>query len=223
MVPKSHHLDLAALIDHTLLRADARPSEIEVLCEEARRYGFHSVCVNPAWVSLCTEELKALKVKVCTVVGFPLGASTTEIKRFEAEHVIRQGAEEIDMVINIGALKAGESGKVQREISEIASLCRSQGVLLKVIIETALLDDREKELACRLAVEGGADFVKTSTGFSRGGATTEDVALMRRVVGADFGVKASGGIRDTATALAMLAAGANRLGTSASVAIVKGI
>ncbi len=211
---------LAPLIDHTLLRADAGPQEIIQLCREAKDYGFASVCVNPRWVSLAAEQLKDSPVKVCTVIGFPLGASSPLVKAFEAAQALKDGAQELDMVIALGALKSGQDRQVLEDIKAVAQA--AQGRLLKVIVETCLLSDDEKVRACQLAVEGGAHFVKTSTGFSSGGATVQDVELMRRTVGPQVGVKASGGIRTRETALAMVAAGANRIGASAGVAICAG-
>jgi deoxyribose-phosphate aldolase len=212
---------IAACIDHTLLKADATSEEVGTLCGEALRHGFASVCVNPRFVAFCAQQLQDSAVQVCTVVGFPLGATDTEIKALEARRCVHLGATEVDMVIPIGALKGGSHAAVFRDIAAVRR--ETMGLaLLKVIIECALLDDGQKELACRIAADAGADFVKTSTGFAGGGATVADVELMRRVVGGRLGVKASGGIRDRATAEAMLAAGANRLGTSSGVAIVAG-
>lgn len=215
-------MNLAAYIDHTLLRADARKEEILQLCTEAADHGFHSVCINPYWVSLARDILATTPVKVCTVVGFPLGATTAETKRREALQAVIGGAGEVDMVLNIGALKGNYLSDVKDDISYVAEVVHGGGGILKVILETCLLSDAEKEQAAQIAVEAGTDFVKTSTGFSTGGATVEDVALLRRVVGPDIGVKASGGIRTTADALRMIHAGANRLGCSASLAIVQG-
>ena len=212
---------LAGMIDHTLLKPEATPEQIRHLCDEGRIYEFASVVVNPVYVPLCSELLKGSPVKVCSVIGFPLGASTTEDKVHEARQAIEQGAHEVDMVIQIGLLKAGEDDTVREDIRRVVQASHPSGVLVKVIIETALLTDAEKERACRLAVEAGADFVKTSTGFSSAGATVEDVALMRRIVGPKIGVKAAGGIRSLADALGMIAAGANRLGASAGVQIVE--
>ena len=183
------------MIDHTLLRADAVSEEIVKLSQEAKQYGFASVCVNPAWVELAAEQLHGTDVKVCTVIGFPLGASTKEAKGFEAADAIRKGAQEVDMVINIGALKNGNDALVEADIRAVVEAAAGKA-LVKVIIETCLLSDEEKVRACEAAVRAGADFVKTSTGFSTGGATPEDVALMRRTVGPDLGVKASGGVRN---------------------------
>ena len=206
------------LFDHTLLKADATREQIIRLCEEAREYGFASVCVNSFYTALAAEELAGTDVKVCTVVGFPLGQMSTAAKAFEASRAIKDGADEIDMVINIGALKDSLEISVLEDIREVKKVCDSR--VLKVIIETCLLTEDEKVLACRLAKEAGADFVKTSTGFSTGGAKVEDVALMRSTVGDDMGVKASGGIHDAKTAAALIEAGANRLGTSATLAIM---
>lgn len=214
--------DLAALIDHTLLRADATAEAIDRLCDEAREHRFASVCVNPSWVARASGRLAGSEVEVCTVVGFPLGAHTPAVKAVEAGQAIREGAAEIDMVIDIGALRSGDPARVERDIAGVAAVCRAAGALCKVIIEAALLTDEEKVVACLLAKRAGADFVKTSTGFGPGGATVGDVALMRRAVGPEMGVKAAGGIRTRADAEALVAAGATRLGTSAGVAIVAG-
>ena len=218
------HIDqeVARMIDHTLLKPDATPKEIKTLCEEARAYNFASVCVNPSHVSMCKDLLKGSKVKVCTVIGFPLGATTTETKRFEAEQALQNGAQEIDMVINIGMLKQGENEYVFNDINQVVLAAKKFGAVCKVIIESAILTDEEKIKACILAKEAKADFVKTSTGFSKGGATAGDVALMRYVVGSTVGVKASGGIRTTEDAKLMIASGADRIGASASVKIVGG-
>lgn len=212
---------LAAMIDHTLLRADATRDEILQVCAEARTHGFASVCVNSGWVPLVARELRGSSVKTCTVVGFPLGAMATAAKVFETEEAIRCGATEVDMVLNVGLLRAGESLAVEKDIRAVAEACHRGGAILKVILETCLLNDAQKELACRLCVAAGADFVKTSTGFSKGGATAKDIALMRKTVGPGLGVKASGGIRTLADARAMIAAGASRIGASASVRIVQ--
>jgi deoxyribose-phosphate aldolase len=214
--------DVAAFIDHTLLKADATRGQIERLCREAAEFHFASVCVNPTWVSLCATVLRGTAVPVCAVVGFPLGATTADVKQFETRRALFDGAREIDMVINIGALKSGDLRLVERDIEAVVSVCREAGALSKVILETALLTDEEKTTACVLAKAAGADYVKTSTGFGPGGATTGDVALMRRVVGAEMGVKASGGVRDRADVEAMIGAGATRIGASAGVKIVKG-
>jgi deoxyribose-phosphate aldolase len=213
---------LSHLIDHTLLKPDASQDEIAQLCYEARKHGFASVCVNPSYVKLCSELLKGSGVLICTVVGFPLGATSTETKTFEASNSIRDGATEVDMVINVGALRSRDWELVEHDIASVASACHAGGAILKVIIEAALLSDEEKVAACQLAKVAGADFVKTSTGFGPGGATAEDVALMRRVVGPELGVKAAGGIRTYEDAAKMIAAGASRIGASASVKIVSG-
>ena len=206
-------------IDHTLLAADATKEKIEKLCKEALEYHFASVCVNSCWVKLASEILSGSDVAVCTVVGFPLGAMDTESKAYEAEKAVADGADEIDMVINIGYLKSGMTSEVLEDIKAVRKA--TEGKVLKVIIETCLLSDDEKRTACELSAEAGADFVKTSTGFSTGGATEHDVALMRSVVGDKLGVKASGGIKDYKKAKAMIDAGANRIGASAGIAIVK--
>ncbi|MEX2144209.1 MAG: deoxyribose-phosphate aldolase [Anaerolineales bacterium] len=213
---------VAMLIDHTLLKPDASPDQVAQLCYEARTYHFASVCVNPSYVKLCADLLKASDVKVCTVIGFPLGASAPDVKAFETETALRDGATEIDMVINIGALKGRDFTVVARDIAGVVRLAHAAAALVKVIIETALLTEEEKITACLLAKEAGADFVKTSTGFSGGGATVADVALMRRVVGPEMGVKASGGVRDYADAKNLMDAGATRIGASAGVKIVAG-
>jgi deoxyribose-phosphate aldolase len=213
---------MAHLIDHTLLKPDATQDEIAQLCYQARKYGFASVCVNPAYVELCAQLLKGSDVLVCTVVGFPLGATSTETKVFEAQQAIREGATEVDMVINVGAVKSRDYELVERDIASVARACHADDAILKVIIEAALLTDEEKVVACQLAKVAGADFVKTSTGFGPGGATAEDVALMRRVVGPTMGVKAAGGIHSYEEAQKMIAAGATRIGASASVKIIQG-
>ncbi len=213
--------DLAGKIDHTLLKPEATPDEVKKLCSEALQYNFASVCVNPFHVPQCVETLRGSRVAVCTVVGFPLGASSMAAKTFETEQAVREGAREIDMVINIGMLKAGEDRCVADDIQAVCRAAHSGGAICKVIIETALLTDEEKARACQIAKEAGADFVKTSTGFSKAGATVADVALMRRVVGKEIGVKAAGGIRTRQDALAMVAAGATRIGASASIKIVE--
>jgi len=212
---------LAGMIDHTLLKPDATSDKIAQLCFEAKKYHFASVCVNPTHVKLCAELLKDSDVKVCTVIGFPLGATSPEVKAFETQNALDNGATEIDMVINIGALKAGETELVARDIRSVVEVAHKAGALVKVIIETALLTDEEKVVACLLAKEAGADFVKTSTGFSGGGATVHDVALMRRTVGPSLGVKASGGIHTHEEAAALVAAGATRIGASAGVKIIQ--
>ncbi len=211
---------VAGLIDHTLLKPDATRSEIERLCREAAEYRFASVCVNPTWVATCARLLQGSGVAVCSVVGFPLGATTADTKHFETRRAIFDGAREIDMVINVGALKSGDLRLVERDIEAVAAPCREAGAVSKVIIEAALLTDDEKVTACTLARAAGADFVKTSTGFGPGGATAADVALMRRVVGEAMGVKAAGGVRDLDGLKAMVAAGASRIGASAGVRIV---
>lgn len=213
---------LAKLIDHTLLKPEATEAQIRQLCQEAKTHGFMSVCINPYWVPLCAELLAGSDVKVCTVIGFPLGANRTEIKAVEAEDAIDRGASEVDMVINIGALKSQQYDVVRNDIRAVVEAAGGRA-LVKVILETGLLTDEEKVKACQIAKEAGADFVKTSTGFGKGGATVEDIALMRRTVGPDMGVKASGGVRDYATTLAMVEAGATRIGASAGVAILSGL
>lgn len=214
--------NLAKMIDHTLLKPDATQQEIAQLCFEARKYGFASVCVNPTWVSLCAQLLEGSPVKVCTVIGFPLGATSSETKAFETETAIRQGATEIDMVINIGALKARDLETVARDIRGVVNAAHKHGILVKVIIETVLLTDEEKTIASLISKEAGADFVKTSTGFAGGGATVHDVELMRRAVGPQMGVKASGGVRTYEDAASMIKAGATRIGASAGVKIIQG-
>jgi deoxyribose-phosphate aldolase len=212
---------VAGLIDHTLLKPDATQTEIETLCREAREYSFAAVCLNPTWVPLAARLLRGSPVGVCTVVGFPLGATTADVKQYETRRVIFDGATEVDMVINIGALKSGDVRTVQLDIEAVADACRAAQVVSKVIIETALLTDEEKVIACTLAKAAGATFVKTSTGFAKHGATPGDVALMRRVVGAEMGVKAAGGVRDLSGAEEMVRAGATRIGASAGVRIVQ--
>jgi deoxyribose-phosphate aldolase len=211
----------AKLIEHTLLKPDATRTQIIALCQEASRYGFHAVMVNPANVALAAAQLRGTSVKVGTVVGFPLGASLTVTKLVEAENALRQGAHELDMVMNIGALKSGDRVLVQMEMRSLGQLAHGHGGLLKVILENALLSPEEKILACALAAEAGADFVKTSSGLADSGATASDIALMRGVVGLAIGVKAAGGIRTAAHLLEMVDAGANRIGTSASVQIMR--
>ncbi len=213
---------LSHLIDHTLLKPDATHDEIAQLCYEARKHGFASVCVNPSHVKLCADLLKGSDVLTCTVVGFPLGATSTEAKTFEAQKAVRDGAKEVDMVINVGALKSRDYELVEHDIASVATAVHAGGAILKVIVEAALLTDDEKVAASQLAKVAGADFVKTSTGFGPGGATAEDVSLMRRVVGPKIGVKASGGIRTRADVQKMVEAGATRIGASASVKIVEG-
>ena len=212
---------IAKLIDHTLLKPEATKEQIIKICTEAKEYHFASVCVNPYWVKLVSEELKDSDVKVCTVIGFPLGATPSAVKAFETKNAIENGADEVDMVINIGALKSGLYEVVLEDIRAVVEAAGN--VLTKVIIETALLTEDEKVKACELAVQAGADFVKTSTGFSKGGATAEDIALMRKTVGPDLGVKASGGVRSAQDAEKMIEAGATRLGASSGVEIVKGL
>jgi len=212
---------LAGMIDHTLLKPDADSRAIAGICDEARRYGFATVCVNPTNVAQAAQLLRGSRVKVCSVVGFPLGATLPEVKAFEAQRAIRDGASEIDMVINIGALKGKAHDLVSQDIEAVVRECHRAGARCKVIIETALLTEEEKVTACTLAKQAGADFVKTSTGFSSGGATLADVALMRRVVGRKMGVKAAGGIRTFRDAIAMIAVGATRIGASAGVRIMQ--
>jgi len=212
---------VAAMIDHTLLKPDATRQQIEELCREAAQFKFATVCVNPTWVATCARLLAGSGVGVCSVVGFPLGATTADVKGYETRRVIFDGAREVDMVINVGALKSGDYRLVERDIEAVTTACRDSSVLSKVIIEAALLTDDEKVTACTLAKAAGADYVKTSTGFGPGGATVADVALMRRVVGAEMGVKAAGGVRDFEGVKAMIAAGATRVGASAGVKIVK--
>jgi len=213
-------MKLNKYIDHTLLKPDASQEQIMNLIEEATEHDFASVCVNPTWVAFAAQALKGTDVKVCTVIGFPLGANTPEVKAFEAEDAIQNGADEIDMVINIGALKSQDYELVEKDIRAVVEAAK--GTLVKVIIETCLLTDDEKVKACQIAQKAGADFVKTSTGFSTGGATVADVALMRKTVGPNMGVKASGGARSYEDALAFIEAGATRIGASSGVAIMKG-
>ena len=215
-------ISLARMIDHTMLKPEATPEEITTLCEEAKQYNFASVCINPSFVPLCSKLLKGTQVKVCTVIGFPLGATTTATKRSEAEEVLNEGAQEIDMVINIGKLKAGDYNYVFNDINQVVLAAKRKNAVAKVIIETALLTDEEKVKACLISKEAKADFVKTSTGFSKGGATAGDIALMRYVVGSSVGVKASGGVRSLEDAETMIKSGADRIGASASVKIVTG-
>ena len=210
-------MEFRKLFDHTLLKPEATSEQIKLLCAQAKEYGFASVCVNPDFVPLAAEELKGTDVNVCTVIGFPLGANAPEVKAFEADLAVKQGATEIDMVLNVSKVKEGDYEYVEKEIALVKEACH--GHLLKVILETCLLTKEEIVLACQAAERGGADFVKTSTGFSKGGAKAEDVALMRQTVGNRLGVKASGGIHTKAEAMAMVEAGANRIGCSASVAI----
>lgn len=213
-------MSIAAYIDHTLLKQDATIQQIDRLCAEAAEYHFASVCVNPWYVPRCVKNLEGSGVKVCTVVGFPLGATTLETKVFETLQAVKSGAKEIDMVINVCAMKSGNTKAIEQEIQALAAAVEGTAIL-KVIIEACLLTDEEKVLACQIAKRAGADYVKTSTGFSTGGATVSDVALMRKTVGPEMGVKAAGGIRDYATAKAMIEAGASRIGASAGIAIVQ--
>ena len=212
---------VASMIDHTLLKPDATKQNIEELCREAAQFKFATVCVNPTWVALSARLLAGSGVGVCSVVGFPLGATTPDVKGYETRRAIFDGAREIDMVINVGALKSGDLRAVERDIEAVTTPCRDCGVLSKVIIEAALLTDAEKVTACTLVKAAGADYVKTSTGFGPGGATAADVALMRRIVGSEMGVKAAGGVRDLEGMKAMIAAGATRVGASAGVKIVQ--
>lgn len=222
----SKQKNISHYIDHTLLKPDATQEQIITLCTEAKEYEFASVCVNPYWVSLCRDQLKESPVKVCTVIGFPLGANTTVVKVAETLQAIEDGADEVDMVINISALKSGKDIDVEADIRAITEAVQkatgNNQTLVKVILETCLLSDEEKIRACELSEKAGADFVKTSTGFSTGGATVEDVKLMKKTVGSRMEVKASGGIRDTQTALAMIQAGATRIGTSSGIQIITG-
>jgi deoxyribose-phosphate aldolase len=212
---------IAALIDHTILKPEATRADVVKVCREARQYSFASVCVNPYWVPLVRAELAGSPVKVCTVVGFPLGATSSESKAAEAAIAVRDGAQEVDMVINVGALKSGDQDAVKADIQGVVKASHAAGAIVKVILETALLDDNQKTLACVLAKAAGADFVKTSTGFGPSGATAHDIALMRHTVGPQMGVKASGGIRTLQDLQTMTAAGASRIGASASVKIVE--
>lgn len=214
-------MDIARLIDHTLLKPEATPEQIERLCAEAREHGFASVCVNPSYVALAARLLSGSATLVCTVIGFPLGATTSETKLFEAQQALNLGAREVDMVIHVGHLKGHDHDYVRADIRAVVDAAHANGAICKVIIETALLAEDEKIAACQLAAQAGADFVKTSTGFSTGGATVADVALMRRTVGETIGVKAAGGVRSLADAQALIAAGATRLGTSAGVQLVR--
>lgn len=211
---------LNKMIDHTLLKADATEEQIKVLCEQAAAHHFMSVCINPTWVKKAAAYLNHSDVKICTVIGFPLGASTSEVKAFEAADAIRNGADEVDMVINIGAVKDRDTELIERDIHSVVNAAKGKA-LTKVIIETSLLTDEEKVLACEVAKKAGADFVKTSTGFSTGGATVEDIKLMRSAVGPEMGVKASGGVRTRQDAIDMIQAGATRLGTSNGVALLE--
>ena len=220
-LPGLRPAEVARYIDHTLLKPEASREQVDKLCEEAVEYGFYSVCVNTTWTAYCARKLRGKGVKVCTVVGFPLGAMDSRAKSFETRNAIENGANEIDMVMNVGALKSGDLKTVEEDIRWVLRACR-QNTILKVIIENALLTDEEKVLACQIAKRAGAHFVKTSTGFASSGATVEDIALMRRTVGMELGVKAAGGVRSYQDALAMIQAGASRIGASSSVAIVTG-
>lgn len=215
-------MELNRMIDHTILKADAKEADVLRIIEEAIEHRFYSVCINPTWVALANEKLQGEPVAVCTVIGFPLGANTSEVKAYETADAIKNGADEVDMVINIGALKSQNYKKVQKDIEAVVEAAKDRA-LVKVIIETSLLEKDEIIKACELAKAAGADFVKTSTGFSTGGAKVEDIRLMRATVGPDMGVKASGGIHNEAEALAMIEAGATRIGTSAGVAIMSGV
>jgi len=215
-------MNLANMIDHTLLKPDATQEQIAQLCFEARKHGFASVCINPTWVELCAKLLKGSSVKVCTVIGFPLGATSPEVKAFETQVALDHGATEIDMVINVGALKARDLELVASDIRGVVTTSHARQAIVKVIIEAILLTDEEKTIACLLSKEAGADYVKTSTGFASGGATAHDVALMRRVVGPEMGVKAAGGVRTYEDAENMIKAGATRIGASAGVKIIQG-
>ncbi|MBT2569098.1 deoxyribose-phosphate aldolase [Planococcus sp. ISL-110] len=214
--------NIASFIDHTLLKPESTESQVVQLCKEAAEFKFASVCVNPTWVETAAAELTGSDVKVCTVIGFPLGASTSETKAFETTDALSKGAGEIDMVLNIGALKSGNTDHVKKDIEAVVNAAKGKAIV-KVILETCLLTDEEKVTASRLAKEAGADFVKTSTGFSTGGATIEDVKLMRETVGADLGVKASGGVRSLEDVEAMIEAGATRIGASSGVKIMQGL
>lgn len=213
--------ELARMVDHTLLKPDGTPEQVEALCEEALTYHFASVCINPIFVPLAVKKLAESDVAVCTVAGFPLGASSTATKVCDAVLALSQGATEIDMVIPVGLLKAGETSRVRGDVCAVASVCHASQAILKVIIEAVLLTDEEKVLACQLCQEADADYVKTSTGFAKGGATVEDVALMRKTVGPEMGVKAAGGIHTYEEAMAMIEAGATRIGASRGVTIVE--
>lgn len=215
-------MNISSMIDHTILKAEASKEEIKKLCQEAIEYKFAAVCINPFYVKTCSDLLKGTEVKVATVIGFPLGANTTEVKVLETENAIKNGANEIDMVINVGAIKNQDYETVKKDIEEVVKAAHShKDVIVKVIIETALLDREEKIKACELSMEAKADFVKTSTGFSTAGATTEDIALMKSVVGDNIEIKASGGVRDLETAKAMIENGATRLGTSSGIKIAR--
>lgn len=213
--------NIAQMIDHTALKADTTKEQVLKLCEEAKQYQFASVCINPVWVETAAQALKGTDVKVCTVIGFPLGASTSATKAFETKDAIEKGATEVDMVLNIGALKDKNNELVEQDISAVVEAAKGKAIT-KVIIETSLLTDEEKVRACKLVVKAGADFVKTSTGFSTGGATVEDIQLMRQTVGPNVGVKASGGVRNAGDAQALIEAGATRIGASSGIAIVEG-
>ncbi len=215
-------VDLAKFIDHTLLKPDATEEEVDTMCEEAMEYGFASVCINPTWVKRAAENLRGSDVVVCTVIGFPLGANTAEIKAMEARRALREGAKEVDMVINVGALKSGQHELVRQDIEKVVDAAHEGGAIAKVILETTLLTDEEKVIASALSKQAKADFVKTSTGFGGSGATVYDVALMRETVGPEMGVKASGGVRTLEDAEDMIAAGATRIGASAGVQILSG-
>jgi deoxyribose-phosphate aldolase len=214
---------IASLIDHTILKPETTAAQVRQLCEEAVRYKFASACVNPVFVPLVAEMLRGSSVKVCSVAGFPLGATTTDAKVFEAQEAIQHGAQEIDMVMNVGALKSRDESAVEEDIRRVVDACHRGNAICKVILENCLLSDEEKARACKIAVNTGADYVKTSTGFSAGGATVEDVALMRALVGTKIGVKASGGIRTLEDLKKMVAAGATRIGTSSGVKIMEGV
>jgi len=214
--------NIASYIDHTLLKPEASEADVLKVCAEAVEYKFKSVCVNPVWVKTVTKALKGSGVLTCSVIGFPLGATPSDVKAFEARGAVLDGADEIDMVINMASARANEKGALVDDIRAVAEAVHAGEAILKVIIETSMLTDEQKVIACQAAAEAGADFVKTSTGFNGGGATVEDVALMRRTVGPELGVKASGGVRSLADAQAMIAAGATRIGASSGIAIVKG-
>jgi deoxyribose-phosphate aldolase len=222
MSPELTSSQIAKYIDHTLLKQEASVQQITKLCEEAAKYKFASVCVNATNVALCAKLLKGSGVKVCSVVGFPLGATLSSVKAFEAEQVIADGASEIDMVLNVGAMKSGNFALVKDDVAAVVKASHAKNAIVKVIIETCLLTDEEKVKACQLCKDAGADFVKTSTGFNTGGATLEDVALMRKTVGPDMGVKAAGGVRSHDDVVAMINAGATRIGTSGGVKIIEG-
>jgi deoxyribose-phosphate aldolase len=218
---QAYPLEIARAIDHTLLKAEATRQQIETLCAEAREHGFATVCVNPTWVPTCAALLRGSQTRVCTVVGFPLGATLPEVKAYESTRVVEEGACEVDMVVNIGALKSAEYRAVERDVAAVVDASHRGGAIVKVIIEAALLTDDEKVKACVISRAAGADFVKTSTGFGPSGATVADVALMRRVVGPEMGVKAAGGVKDLKSAQAMIEAGADRIGASVGVKIVQ--